>query len=96
MSQSKPLAQAVALQYDQGDLPRVTAAGKGSVAETIIKRAQEHNIPLYQDPELTAVLAQLPLEARIPKPLFQAVAQVLVFAHQVNQASAAQTPPHPK
>jgi flagellar biosynthesis protein len=83
--------QAVALQYDQGDLPRVTASGQGNLAKAIIQRAKEHNIPLYQDPELTAVLAQLPLEARIPKPLFQAVAQVLAFAHHINQQQANKT-----
>ncbi|SFR49679.1 EscU/YscU/HrcU family type III secretion system export apparatus switch protein [Thiomicrospira sp. ALE5] len=80
--------QAIALQYDEGDLPRVTASGQGRVAEQIIQRANEHNIPLYQDADLTAALAQLPLESRIPKPLFHAVAQVLAFAHHVNQQQA--------
>ncbi len=64
---------AVALQYELGRdaAPRVTAKGKGEVAEKIVEIAQgagvhvEHNKPLAQS------LSQLELDQQIPKGALQ-------------------------
>lgn len=75
---------AVALYYDNDNAPKVTAKGTGRRAEQLLKLAKEHNIPLEDDPELAAILAQIPLGDEIPETLYQAIAEVIAFAYLVS------------
>lgn len=79
--------RAVALKYEMGQdsAPKVIAKGKGLMAEKIIEIAQEHGVPLYEDKELSQVLAALDLETEIPTELFRAVAEVLAFIYRMNK-----------
>ena len=78
--------KAVALKYDgQKDVaPRVMAKGRGDIAEKIIAVAKEHDVPLYEDPNLVQVLEALELETEIPPELYRAVAEVLAFIYRLN------------
>lgn len=78
---------AVALRYhqDRDASPRVIAKGKGAVAEKILELAQKHNIPVRDDPDLVALLAQLDLGDAIPPELYPAVAEVLAYVYRANQ-----------
>ena len=78
--------KAVALKYDRkkGNAPKVTATGRGEIAEKIIKIAQAHNVPVYEDKNLVEVLAALDLETEIPPELYRAVAEVLAFIYRLN------------
>ncbi len=76
-----PRQAAVALCYEGRGAPRVTAKGRGLVAENILKLAREHGVPLHEDPALVSVLAQLELNEEIPPTLYLAVAVVLAFAY---------------
>ena len=71
---------AVALKYDGNSAPKVTAKGDGISAEQILQIAEQHGIPLQTDPELTKILAQIPLGEEIPQELYVAVAEVIAFA----------------
>ncbi len=73
--------RAVALLYDGVQAPRVVAKGDGALAEQIRELAQRHDVPLYEDPELARLLAQLELGDEIPRDLYIAVAQVIAFAY---------------
>lgn len=86
MSKAKtnPLNIAVALQYDGEDAPRVTAKGKGVIAEQILEIAEEHDIPLFEEPELVELLSTVELEAEIPEALYLAVAEVIAFVYQLK------------
>jgi flagellar biosynthesis protein len=75
---------AIALYYDGRNAPRVTAKGRGALAEQILALAQEHEIPLEYDPELAALLAQIPLGDEIPQALYLAVAEVIAFAYLLS------------
>jgi flagellar biosynthesis protein len=75
---------AVALLYDGENAPVVTAKGRGEVAERILQLAEEHGIPLQGDPELAAILAQIPLGSEIPQALYRAIAEVIAFAYLVS------------
>ncbi|EGV52506.1 flagellar protein FhlB [Candidatus Endoriftia persephone str. Guaymas] len=75
---------AIALNYDGSNAPRLTAKGRGAVAEQILSIAKEHNIPLHQDTELSALLAQIPLGDEIPEALYRAVAEVIAFAYLLS------------
>ena len=79
-----PSELAVALLYDGEHAPVVTAKGRGETAERILRLAEEHGIPLQGDPELAAILAQIPLGSEIPEPLYRAIAEVIAFAYLVS------------
>ncbi len=79
--------QAVALGYTQSvDIaPKVLATGKGLVAELIIKKAIEHNIPIKQDKDLIKLLSVLEINSIIPIEAFSAVAEVLNSIYKFNE-----------
>ena len=74
-----PKSLAVALQYDHPGVPRVTASGRGAVAEAILAAAREHNIPVEENPALAEALSQVEIDTEIPEELYRAVAEVLGF-----------------
>lgn len=80
----KDKIKAVALRYDGNSAPRVTAKGEGLLAQKIIETAQENGVPLQQNADLTALLSKVRLNAEIPRALYNAVAQILVFLYHVN------------
>lgn len=75
---------AIALQYDGENTPRITAKGRSELAERILELANEHDVPLHEDPELAALLSQVPLGDEIPESLFRAVAEVIAFAYLLS------------
>lgn len=78
---------AVALGYNPAiqDAPKVIAKGKGLVAQQIIEKAMNNDIPIQEDPSLVEVLSQLELNERIPEELYQAVAEVFSFIYRLDQ-----------
>ena len=81
------LKKAVALTYDRDkdSAPRVTAKGRGRVAERIIELAREGGVPISEDPDLVTALIQLDFDEEIPPDLYKAVAEVLAFAYRMNR-----------
>ena len=82
---------AVSLQWDGAGAPRVTAKGRGEIAERIIALARQHGVPLKENPELVTLLSGLKLDEEIPASLYLVVAEVIAFAYAV---SGKQPPPH--
>jgi flagellar biosynthesis protein len=72
---------AIALQYEHGKdaAPRVTAKGRGAVAEKIVEAAREHGVAVETNAVLAQALSQVELDAQIPGELYRAVAEVIVF-----------------
>ncbi len=72
---------AVALQYALGvdDAPRVTAKGKGEVADRIVELAGAAGVHVERNEPLAQSLSQLELDQKIPKELYRAVAEVIGF-----------------
>ncbi len=81
------IKQAAALKYspDSDIAPRVIAAGKGQIAENIIEAAKKNKIPIYRDEKLVRALGSLPLGQAIPPELYEIVAEILVFIHDVDR-----------
>jgi flagellar biosynthesis protein len=79
--------QAVALGYDpeHDAAPRVLASGRGAVAEQIISLARKHQIPIHDDPLLTAALANVNVDQLIPPELYAVVAEVLAYIYRITQ-----------
>ena len=59
-------------------------AVSGYSGMTILDLAREHDVPVQENSELTALLAQVELGEEIPAELYLAVAQVIAFAYQVS------------
>lgn len=79
--------KAAALKYEKGyDSPTVTAIGFGSVAEAIIKKANENDVPVVENSELAESLSQLELGQNIPPELYETVAKVIAFIYGLNDA----------
>ncbi|MDF2511523.1 MAG: hypothetical protein K0S04_1389 [Herbinix sp.] len=77
---------AVALSYDQEDqAPKVIASGKGYVADRIIERAKEADIPLHKDEKLANSLSKLEIGDMIPPELYEVVAEVLAFVDKMDR-----------
>ncbi len=79
--------EAIALSYDAevSDAPKVIAKGKGKIAENILERAQEHNIPVQEDPSLLELLGQLNVNETIPEELYQAVSEVFAYIYRLDR-----------
>lgn len=87
MTSRKEYDKAVALRYKPGleQAPRVIAAGKGKIAEKIIRIAKEHNIHVHNDPDLVEMLSELELNSEIPPELYVVVSEILVFVYSLNR-----------
>lgn len=79
MSEAPKPPLAVALHYDGEGAPRVTATGRGVLADAIIQSARDHGVPIEKNAPLAEMLAQVDLDERIPEELYRAVAEVLAF-----------------
>ena len=78
---------AVALRYKRGSdhAPRLVAKGVGLLAEKILDAAEEAGIPIYQDPDLLALLMTLNIDELIPPEMYIAVAEILAFIYRLDK-----------
>lgn len=77
---------AVAIAYEpEDDAPKVIASGKGYLADKIIEKAKEANIPLHQDEKLANTLSRLEIGDMIPPELYEVVAEILVFVDRMDR-----------
>ena len=78
--------QAIALEYNPDeDAPRVIASGRGILAEKIIEKAQEHDVPIHRDDKLANTLSRLDIGEMIPPELYEVVAEILVFVDSMDK-----------
>ena len=65
--------------------PKVVAKGKGKIAENILEKAKENNIPIQEDPSLVEILGQLNVNESIPEELYKAVSEVFAYIYQIDR-----------
>lgn len=77
---------ATALRYrsEAEAAPRVTASGRGAMAEKILAAAAANGVPVVEDPDLAELLSALDLDVEIPPALYRAVAEVLAFVYRLD------------
>jgi len=88
MNPQKPIPKkAVALRYSKeaDAAPRVTAKGKGAVADKIIETAKSSGVPIQEDPSLVEVLATIELDQQVPPELYQVIAEILTAVYQADR-----------
>jgi flagellar biosynthetic protein FlhB len=85
---TNPTHYAVALRYEQGETPApiCLAMGVDAVAQRIRETAEEHNIPIVEDPPLArALFATAEIDQPIPKEHYEAVAKVIGFVMRLSR-----------
>ena len=84
----REIKHATALQYspDEDAAPKVVATGKGIVAEKIIEKAKENDVPVYQDANLAQTLSALGIGDQIPSEIYEVVAEILIFIGSVDKS----------
>jgi len=86
MANENKKKQAIALQYNPGDeAPTIVASGMGIVADKIIEKAKESDVPLYEDSKLANTLSKLEIGDMIPPELYGVVAEILVFVDNLGR-----------
>ncbi len=79
---TNPTHYAVALKYEQGETPAPICLAKGvdAAAQRIREIAEEHDIPVVEDPPLArALFAAADVDEPIPREHYEAVAKVIGF-----------------
>lgn len=74
-----PRQIAVALEYDGQGAPRVTAKGRGELAQRIVETGREHGVAIEENAVLAQALSAVELDDQIPEELYRATAQVIAF-----------------
>jgi flagellar biosynthesis protein len=87
--------KAAAIQYDNESLaPWVSAKGAGAVAEKLLEKGKDENIPVISDPQLLDELMGIGIGESIPPELYCAVAQVLVFISNLDEREGEHNGPY--
>lgn len=84
---TNPTHFAVALKYQPEAMgaPRVVAKGADLIAQNIREAAEEHDIPIIENPPLArALYASVELDAEVPSEHYQAVAEVISYVWNVE------------
>lgn len=85
-NKNKKIKQAIALEYTPEDAaPKVIASGRGLLAERIIEKAQESDVPIHRDDKLADTLSRLEIGDMIPPELYEVVAEILVFVDAMDK-----------
>jgi len=82
----KKIKKATAIKYEKGyDVPIVTAAGMGYIADEIIKTAEESKVPIIQNEELANLLTNVDIGSEIPVELYNAIAKVIAYVMDIDR-----------
>lgn len=83
------IKQAIALEYNPDEAaPKVIATGRGALAERIIEKAKESDVPVHRDDKLADTLSRLEIGDMIPPELYEVVAEILVFVDSMDKIRA--------
>ena len=84
---TNPTHYAVALKYSMEDIqaPRLVAKGLDKLAMRIREKAEEHDVPIVENPPLArALYAAVELEQEVPEEHFKAVAEVIGYVMKLK------------
>lgn len=84
---TNPAHFAVALSYSPGssEAPKLVAKGKNDIAFSIRRKAESHNVPIFEAPMLArALYFTTPVNGMIPEDLYHTVAEVIAYIFNIN------------
>jgi flagellar biosynthesis protein len=68
------------------NLPTISAAGRGVLAEQILRIAFDNGVKVREDSALAEMLASIEIDSPIPSEAFMAVAEILQYVYRANNA----------
>lgn len=78
--------RAAALKYEENIVaPIVTASGIGYIADKIIEKAEENDIPIVYNKELSELLCNVDIGENIPTDLYEAVAHIIAYVTDLDR-----------
>lgn len=89
---TNPIHIAVAVQYEEETqpAPRIVTMGKGTVADLIVKYAQQFNVPIMRNVELAQTLFEKgEIGDYIPEETYQAVSEILRWLESIEKEETA-------
>jgi flagellar biosynthesis protein len=82
----KEIKRAAALKYEENLMaPTVTASGMGHIADKIIEKAEENNVPIVYNKELSELLSNVDVGEYIPPDLYEAVAYIIAYVADLDR-----------
>lgn len=86
---TNPAHIAVAIEYNEKEhnAPVIVSKGLGIHADQIREIAKSHHIPILRNIPLAQALHKLDIDDEIPEELYQTVAEVLSFVHELKNAN---------
>jgi flagellar biosynthesis protein len=82
----KKIRKAAAIKYEQGyDVPVVTAAGMGYIADKILEKAEEGKVAIVKNEELANLLSNVDVGSEIPVELYDAIAKVIAYVMDIDE-----------
>jgi len=81
----KKIKKATAIKYEQGyDVPIITAAGMGYIADKILEKAKENKVAIVENEELANLLSNVDVGSEIPIELYDAIAKVIAYVMDLD------------
>ncbi len=80
-NQTKPSKKAVVLEYQGENVPFVATSGEGMVANSLLTLAEQIDLPVVKDTQLTKHLDQLNFGENIPQELYVSITQVIALVY---------------
>lgn len=78
--------KAAALKYEGGsEAPRVTAVGVGKIADKILQKADEEDVPIVYNKELSDLLCNVNVGEEIPTELYEGVATIIAYITDLDR-----------
>lgn len=86
--------RAVAVKYTSDQrAPKVTAKGKGYVADNIVNAGINNAVPVYKNQTLVNMLMAVELDREIPPEMYAAVAEVLAYVYRIDKNKVTRSRP---
>ena len=92
---TNPIHIACALKYDSETMesPKLLAKGTELFAKKIKEIAQEHDIPVIENPPVArAIFRMVEINQEVPPDLYKAVAEILIFVYNLKKKTPNFTP----
>ncbi len=80
----RPAAVALQDRKTKDDLPHITAAGRGKIAEQILRLAFDNDVKVREDGALAEMLVEIDVDSPIPSEAFMAVAEILSYVYRAD------------
>jgi len=83
LTENEEIEKAVAFKIED-DEARVVSIGIGSFAELIKKEAQEHQVPIYKDKDVTNNLISFDINVPLPPSAYNLIATFINFVSSID------------